>query len=117
MPLARSKSHPGPKKNSLPAASAAVPDEVLTLAEAAAYLRTSPEEVLRLVREQGLPGRRVGDDSRFLKGAIQDWLRTPPSLSKQVFWQGHFGALKGDPYLEEFLGAVYRERGRPEVEE
>src|SRR5262245_18542875 len=41
--------------------------EVLTLAETAAYLRAAEQDVLRLVREQGLPGRMVGDDWRFLK--------------------------------------------------
>jgi excisionase family DNA binding protein len=35
---------------------------VLTLEEAAAYLRIAPDDVLRLVSEQGLPGRRVGED-------------------------------------------------------
>jgi excisionase family DNA binding protein len=92
--------------------------DVLTLEEAAAYLRTSAEVVLRLVREQGLPGRRVGEDYRFLKVAVQDWLRAPPSeTDKQAFWQTHFGALKGDPYLEEMLQEIYRLRGRPEAEE
>ena len=92
--------------------------DVLTLAEAAAYLRTAPEEVLRLVREQGLPGKRVGEDYRFLKAAVQDWLRAPPSaVDKQAFWHTHFGAIKGDPYLEEMLQEIYRQRGRPEAEE
>jgi excisionase family DNA binding protein len=92
--------------------------DVLTLEEAAAYLRTSPEEVLRLVREQGLPGRRVGEDYRFLTVAVQDWLRTPASQTdKQPFWQTHYGALKGDPHLEEMIQEIYRQRGRPEAEE
>jgi len=103
--------------SALPAVAAKTVD-VLTLAEAAAYLRASPEEVLRLVKEQGLPGRRVGEDYRFLKAAVQDWLRAPPSAAdKQAFWQSQFGALKEDPYLEEMLQEIYRQRGRPETEE
>jgi excisionase family DNA binding protein len=42
--------------------------EVLTLAEAAAYLRFSEEDVVRLVHEQGLPGRRLDREWRFLRG-------------------------------------------------
>lgn len=118
MSQAKPKSPPAPKNASLSAAGTAAPADVLTLAEAAAYLRTSSEEVLRLVREQGLPGRRVGDGCRFLKAAIQDWLRSPSSpQDKQEFWQTHFGALKEDPYLEDMLEEIYRRRGRPEVEE
>ncbi len=55
------------------------PGEVLTLAEAAAYLRLSEDDVVRLVHGQGLPGRLVGKEWRFLKPALQDWLRSPPT--------------------------------------
>lgn len=118
MPRTKSKPAPPPNKATAPPAGTAAPAEVLTLSEAAAYLRTSPEEILRLVREQGLPGQKVGDDSRFLKAAIQDWLRaSPPPSRKDQFWQTHFGALKDDPHLEDMLRDIYRQRGRPEVEE
>ncbi len=118
MPRVKTKA-PSPPSNASPRrAVAARTADVLTLAEAAAYLRTSLEEVLRLVREQGLPGRRVGEDYRFLKAAVQDWLRaTPCAADKQEFWQTHFGALKGDPHLDEMLQEIYRQRGRPEAEE
>jgi excisionase family DNA binding protein len=92
------------------------PLEVLTLAEAAAYLRLPEADVLRLARDQGLPGRKVGDEWRFLKAAIQDWLRVA-FLSKQAFWETHFGALQDDPYLEDMLQKIYQRRGRPESEE
>ena len=38
--------------------------EVLTLGEAAAYLRVSEEAVLKLVDEGTLPGQRIGDEWR-----------------------------------------------------
>src|SRR5580692_1688213 len=57
----------------------AIPEtEVLTLSEAAAYLRLSEIEVKQLVTDQSLAGRFVGNEWRFLKSAIQDWLKTPP---------------------------------------
>ncbi len=104
------KKHPSQADNGpLPA-----PAEVLTLADAAAYLRVSAEQVLRLVREQSLPGRQVGPDWRFLKAAIQDWLKSGPA---KKWLLEHAGALKDDPYLEEMLKEIYRRRGRPETEE
>ena len=67
MPRTKPKSALRSNKSSSSAAIAVQPTEVLTLAEAAKYLRTSAAEVLRLVREQGLPGRKVGTDCRLLK--------------------------------------------------
>jgi excisionase family DNA binding protein len=92
------------------------PGEVLTLAEAAAYLRVAEEDILRLVREQGLPGRKVGDDWRFLQVAIADWLRASAAADPAKLWQTHFGALQNDPYLDELLHGIYQRRGRPETD-
>jgi excisionase family DNA binding protein len=87
--------------------------EILTLAEAAAYLRITEQDALRLVRQEGLPGRRVGDDWRFLKAAIDSWLGTPAPPDRGQFWQAHFGALREDPYLADIVREAYRKRGRP----
>ena len=117
--MPRTKTKTVRPRNAAPQVSRTVPPcEVLTLAEAAAYLRTSAEEVMRLVREQSLPGQKVGDDWRFLKAAIQDWLRaSSASSTKEQFWQTQFGALKDDPYLEKMLSDIYQQRGRPKTEE
>jgi len=88
--------------------------DVLTLGEAAAYLRVSETEIVELMRQQGLPGRKIGIAWRFLKAAIQEWLRLP---EKENFWWKQFGALKDDPYLDEMLEQIYRDRGRPVTEE
>lgn len=87
--------------------------EVMTLAEAAGYLRVPKSDVLQLASRQALPGRKIGAEWRFLKAALEDWLNTP---RKSDFWKTHFGALKNDPYLEEMLQDIYRRRGRPETE-
>ncbi len=57
--------------------------DVMTLAEAAAYLRLPESEVARLVHEAGLPGRAVGEEWRFLKTALQDWLRGASDQTEQ----------------------------------
>jgi len=87
--------------------------EVLTLAEAAAYLRLPEADVLRLVAEQALPARRLGNEWRFLKVAIQDWLRTGPApKSNKEIWSALAGAWKDDPNLEEVLQEIHKQRER-----
>jgi excisionase family DNA binding protein len=91
--------------------------EVMTLSEAAAYLRLSEEEVVRLVHDQDLPGRLAGTEWRFLKPAIQEWLSKPlprPSKEAQL---AVAGLWQGDPYVEEELKEIYKRRGRPTTED
>jgi len=88
--------------------------DVLTLEEAAAYLRLSEDQVAHLARTQDLPGRAVGDVWRFLKTALQDWLRTPPGKKGLL---SQIGALQDDPYLDEMLQDIYKRRGRATTEE
>ena len=91
--------------------------EVLTLPEAAAYLRVSEDEVVRLVRYQDLPGRLLGAEWRFLKAGINDWLRTPPKQGSKEAVLSTIGAWKDDPYLEDMLKEIYKRRGRPMTED
>ena len=89
------------------------PPEVLTLEEAAEYLRVSESEVVELATSHELPGRKIGEQWRFLKAALQDWLCGP---DQRTVLQRHAGAMKDDPYLDEMLEQIYRDRGRPLVE-
>ncbi len=110
-------------KNSRPpttarkAASAEETGEVLTLAETASYLRLPEADVVRLVRTEGLPGRPVGGGWRFLKSALQEWLRMPPPQSNTEAMLSLIGAWKDDASLDELLREIYRKRGRPMIEE
>jgi excisionase family DNA binding protein len=48
---------------------------ILTLEELATYLKL-PTETIRDQADRGqIPGRKIGDDWRFLQAAIDDWLR------------------------------------------
>ncbi|MGG6264818.1 helix-turn-helix domain-containing protein [Leptolyngbya sp. AN03gr2] len=92
----------------------ATSSEVLTLEEAADYLRLSPEVVERQAIQGSIPGRNIENEWRFLKSAIDDWLRTPTShaaLLQQI------GAFADDETLTELRDSIYRDRGRPEVDE
>jgi excisionase family DNA binding protein len=91
--------------------------EVLTLAEAAAFLRVAEAEVVRMVGPRGLPGRLIGSEWRFSKKALEQWLRTPPEPSSKESLLALAGAWKDDPHAENMLKEIYRQRGRPMTEE
>ncbi|HZU37902.1 MAG TPA: helix-turn-helix domain-containing protein [Gemmataceae bacterium] len=85
--------------------------EVLTLSEAAAYLRLPKTDVLRLVHEQGLPARQAGPEWRFLLTAIRDWLsRGTGKPSNKDAWMRLVGVWKDDPFFEHFLREINKER-------
>jgi excisionase family DNA binding protein len=93
--------------------------EVLTLAETAAYLRLPESDLLGLIHTQGLPGRLIGGEWRFLKAAIQQWLSTPiptPEMRKAA-QMAAAGAFKDDPDLIPLVEEIYRQRGRPITED
>lgn len=53
-------------------------DDVLTLAEAAAYLRVPEGELLHLAELREIPAQRIGGEWRFLKRALEHWLTYGP---------------------------------------
>jgi excisionase family DNA binding protein len=55
-------------------------EDVLTLAEAASYLRVPEEELLRLAEQREVPSLQIGGEWRFLKRALGHWLTFGPRL-------------------------------------
>lgn len=92
---------------------ATLPD-VLTLEEASEYLRIPVEAVLRQALQGRIPGRRIEDDWRFLKAAIDEWLR---SQSGRTILLQQAGALEDDNSLAQLRVTIYQARGRSEVDE
>jgi excisionase family DNA binding protein len=86
--------------------------EVLTLDEVAAYLRLPKETIVRQVAQGYLPGRQIEDTWRFLKAAIDDWLRSHDSRALLL---QQAGALAADETLPALRAAIYAARKRPEV--
>jgi excisionase family DNA binding protein len=86
--------------------------DVLTLSEAATYLRVAEADVLRLANLNELPGRRIGGGWRFLKAGLQDWLRTPPKKTGKEALLALAGAWKDDPDIEEIVRQAHQRRGR-----
>jgi excisionase family DNA binding protein len=109
------RSKPKPRSRPEPASPVAWP-EVLTLAEAAAYLRVSEAQIMNMVGPRGLPGRLVGSEWRFSRAALQQWLGSPVVPSSRESLLALTGSWKGDPHAEEMLQEIYQSRGRPMTE-
>ena len=84
--------------------------EVFNFAEAAAYLRVTESDLMRLVHDQALPGRQFGTEWRFLKSAIQDWLKTPPKRGSREAVLSTAGSWKDDPEMVAETMAIYHKR-------
>jgi excisionase family DNA binding protein len=93
--------------------------EVLTLAEAAAYLRLPEKDIIAAASTQGLPGRLVGGEWRFLKTTLQQWLSfsQPTAEMRKAALLAFAGSWKDDPYLEDMVEEIYHQRGRPITED
>jgi excisionase family DNA binding protein len=86
---------------------------ILTLEELADYLKLSPEIVLNQANQGKLPGRKIEDTWRFLKDAIDDWLRAQDIRAIPL---QQVGVFADDPALEEIRDKIYADRGRAEVD-
>src|SRR5437879_2451985 len=87
---------------------------VLTLPEAAKFLRVKKSELQKLADQGRIPARKIGAEWRFLRGALETWL-TGASSSRQAFLD-QAGAFKDDETLMPMLEEIYKARGRPMVE-
>ena len=117
--MAATKAKPAkkPKKSTAAVNGVPVTANVLTLAEAAAYLRVAEDDVVRLVYTQDLSGRKIGDQWRFLKSSLENWLSKPARPPGNEALLALAGSWKDDPYVDEMLTEIYKQRGRPMIEE
>jgi excisionase family DNA binding protein len=86
--------------------------EVLDLTEAAAYLRCTEADLLHMIGQQNLPGRLIGEQWRFLKSALQDWLGKPPPRPSKEAVLARIGSWENDPFLDQELEEIHKRRGR-----
>lgn len=97
------------KKKKSPAPSTA-DNPVLDLAGAARFLRLPVKTIERLVVEQGLPGRQIGKEWRFLRAAIERWLE--PGRKPNAAVRDQFGALLNDPTYDDYRRILEENRRR-----
>lgn len=115
--MATKNSKSKPKQDTTDVAS----PEVMTLSEAAAFLRLAEPVVQRLALNGRLPGRVVEGDWRFLRSALRIWLSGtdfPKSaapinqLSSKEQLLAVAGCLADDDTLEAMVEEIYRQRKR-----
>ena len=99
------------KKKDNPAKSIPV-GEVLTLAEAAAFLRVAEASLLEDVRAGGVPAQSVGGEWRFGRSALLQWLRCeePSPSTRNERLLATIGCLADDATLEPLVEEIYRAR-------
>ena len=90
-----------------------IPD-ILTLEETSKYLRLPVEIILNQALKGNIPGRRIEDNWRFLKAAIDDWLRAKNSRSVLL---SQAGAFTDDDSLVQLRDDIYQVRGRSEIDD
>src|SRR5437870_836346 len=88
--------------------------EVLTLEEAASYLRLPEATIEREALQGHIPGRKIEESWRFLRAAVDEWLRSHDG--RRIALE-QFGALRDDETLADLRAAIYANRGRPEMED
>lgn len=90
-----------------------ITDSVLTLKEMAGYLKMPEEKIERQVLQGKIPGKRIEDEWRFLKTAVDEWLRSYDTRSILI---RQSGVLSDDENLSELRTMIYSQRGRSEKE-
>jgi excisionase family DNA binding protein len=88
-------------------------NNTLTLEEAAMYLKLPSDTVAEQAAQGLLPGRRINQSWRFLRTAIDQWLRN--SNGRQILLE-QAGVFADDDSLAALRTQIYAERGRPEVD-
>jgi excisionase family DNA binding protein len=87
---------------------------VLTLEETADYLRLPKEMIERQASRGRIPGQRIEDTWRFLRDAIDDWLRRQ---DRRTILLQQAGALADDETLPDLRASIFFARGRTEIAE
>lgn len=90
-----------------------ITDSVLTLKEMANYLKMPEDKIEKQVLQGNIPGKRIEDEWRFLKTAVDEWLR---SYDTRTILIRQSGALSDDESLSELRMMIYSKRGRSEKE-
>ena len=52
-------------------------DDILTVKEAAKYLKLAQSSVYKLAKEDRLPARKVGGSWRFSRRGLDEWIANP----------------------------------------
>jgi excisionase family DNA binding protein len=113
----KSRSKP---KTSTSSKSSRVDTDILTLEEAATYLKL-PKRVLEEQVDLGtIPGRNIAGHWRFFKPTLNQWLSEEPSkkkeLSSKELFLSQAGVFANDPTFPQLIEQIYANRRRLDSE-
>jgi excisionase family DNA binding protein len=77
-------------------------ESVLTLAEAASFLRVEEVALAKMAAEGGVPAQKIGEEWRFLKRALVEWLHWGPR-SQELFRGFPPPWIMGYPPIEDLV--------------
>jgi excisionase family DNA binding protein len=92
-------------KNGTPA----VPSDVLTLQEAASWLRVKPDQLHLMATEGQIPARKIGQDWRFASTALHDWLSHQGSFATRPILMPKWSP-ETEREAEQFIAEMRRKR-------
>jgi excisionase family DNA binding protein len=65
-------------------------EDILTLSEAASLLRVEEDALAELASRGAVPAQKIGEDWRFLKGVLLQWLHYGPHFQELLRVTPHF---------------------------
>jgi excisionase family DNA binding protein len=81
-------------------------DDLMTVKEAASYLRLNYMTVYKLVQKRLLPASKVGGNWRFSKGLLDSWL-----AQQSVMYRGSVLVVDDNPAIREILQEIIAREG------
>jgi excisionase family DNA binding protein len=95
-----------PVADELPAGNDPRLDDILTLADAATYLKASEDALLQLAKDGMIPAQKIGVEWRFLRKALNDWLRYGMMHPYRKVWPLNPEFFLESPFVEELLSLL-----------
>jgi excisionase family DNA binding protein len=80
--------------------------EVLTLPEAASYLRVTEEALTALLEDNAIPAQKIGQEWRFLKRALNVWLWAGRNYYRDM--HGFPPWLFDSPFVDELAHLIFQ---------
>jgi hypothetical protein len=78
------------------------PEDILTLPEAAAYLRVDEQGLADMAEGGNVPARKVVGQWRFSRRGLEDWMRFP-GVQPTDYWRIHPRWLLESPFIDELF--------------
>ena len=80
-------------------------EDILTLPEAAAYLKVEEKDLAEMAEAGNVPARHIAGDWRFSRRAVEDWVRFP-GFHPAEYFRRHPRWVFESAFMEEILALL-----------